>query len=504
MTGKGFLKNFVFATSSALMAANVYGDAGIELKNNIIDARLGSKRPNIIFILADDMGYGDLSCLNPESKIPTPNMDMLAAESMRFTDAHTPSAVCTPTRYGVLTGRYCWRSRLKSGVLDGYSNRLIEQDRMTVASILKEKGYNTGCIGKWHLGLTDTQPVDYSKPLTPGPNELGFDYWYGIPSSLDMAPYCFIKNGTPTEPLTAYLDGESMPRFYRAGAASPNFKVDDVMPNITAKACDFINSQVKSNSKDPFFLYFPLTAPHTPWVPLEQNSQRSKAGIYGDFVTQVDWTVGEILKVVEKAGIKDNTIIILTSDNGSHIASIGNHNNGISDESLYNFGHDANYIYRGQKSDVWDGGHRVPFIVRWPGVVAPDSVSDERVSLVDFTATCAAIVGYKLPDNAAEDSYSILPVLQGKTLSGPLREATVYHSINGEFGIQKEQWKFIDCDGSGGWTSGSDGLAGQLYDMVNDPKETTNLYESPEHQTILTELETLLEKYKTQGYSRPI
>ena len=460
--------------------------------------------PNIVFIMADDMGYGDVKYLNVESKIPTPNLDKVASEGMSFTDAHTPSSVCTPTRYSVLTGRYCWRSRLKKGVLGGYSSRLIEPGRMTVASMLKDKGYHTACIGKWHLGLTDTQPVDYSKPLRPGPNEAGFDYWFGISSSLDMAPYCFIENGMPLEPLTATVEGEPMPRFYRGGAASPGFKVDDVMPMITKKACGFIDSHVKDRSDSPFFLYFPLTAPHTPWVPLATNNKRSKAGVYGDFVTLVDWSVGEVIKTVEKNGLKDNTLIIFTSDNGSHISSIGKHNNGISDGTLYNFGHDANYIYRGQKSDAWDGGHRVPFIVRWPGVVEPGSKSDETICLVDLTATCAAITGCKLADDAAEDSYNILPVLMGQTLSGPLREATVHHSINGEFAIRQGRWKFLDCEGSGGWTGGSDGLPGQLYDMETDPEEETNLYSSPEHQAVIAKLKALLEKYKSQGYSRPL
>lgn len=504
MNFRDFLKTIAVVAGLALTATNLYGASGVKLKNNRVDVHLGKKRPNIIFIMADDMGYGDVSCLNPDSKIPTPNIDKLAAEGMHFTDAHTPSAVCTPTRYGLLTGRYCWRSRLKSGVLGGYSSRLIEAGRMTVASMLKDHGYRTGCVGKWHLGLTDNQPVDYTKPLTPGPNEAGFDYWFGVPASLDMAPYCFIENGAPTEPLTAHLDAEPYPRFHREGDASPSFDIDDVMPKITEKACWFIDDHIANHRDESFFLYFPLTAPHTPWVPLENNHQRSEAGVYGDFVTLVDSTVGQVMKIIEKNGMKDNTLIIFTSDNGAFINQIGNFNNGISDESQYNFGHDANYIYRGQKSDVWDGGHRVPFIARWPGVVAPDSQSDETISLVDLTATCAAIVGHELPNDTAEDSFSILPVLQGKTLAGPIREAIVYHSIEGEFAIQKGKWKFLDCEGSGGWTNGGDGLSGQLYDMLSDPEEENNLYESPAHQSVINELKALLEQYKSQGYSRPM
>ncbi len=506
MKRREFLQQIAFTAGSAFMAGALYSQTGtgVELKNNAIDLRPGKNRPNIVFILADDMGYGDIKYLNPESKIPTPNMDRLAAEGIYFTDAHTPSAVCTPTRYGVLTGRYCWRSRLKKGVLNGYSKRLIEPGRLTVASMLKESGYRTGCVGKWHLGLTDTQPADFNLPLTPGPNEVGFDYWFGIPASLDMPPYCFIENGAPTEPVTATVAGEPYPRFYRSGAASPGFDVDDVMPKITQKACHFIEDHQARHAGQPFFLYFPLTAPHTPWLPLEQNYQRSKAGVYGDFVTLVDWTVGQVMKTIEKNGIKDNTLIIVTSDNGSHIAHIGEHNNGVSDPDKYNFGHDANYIYRGQKSDVWDGGHHTPFIARWPDRIKSGTKSDETICLVDLTATCAALVGYQLPDNAAEDSYNILPALLGESLTNPIREATVHHSIEGKFAIRKGKWKFLDCAGSGGWSTGGDKLPGQLYDMEADPRETTNLFQSPEHQAIVTELKTLLEKYKSQGYSRPM
>ncbi len=503
MNKSSIVRNVLFTAGSACIVSNAY--AAGPSASKIADAgSIINDRPNIIFIMADDMGYGDLSCFNPESKIKTPNMDKLAADGMRFTNAHSPSAVCTPTRYGVLTGRYCWRTSLKKGVLGGYSKLLIEKDRLTVASMLKDKGYHTACVGKWHLGLTDTDPVDFSKSLRPGPNEVGFDYWYGIPASLDMAPYCFIENGLPTEPLSSKLPGDTLPRFYREGDASPGFAVDDVMPNITAKACAFINKQAANNSQEPFFLYFPLTAPHTPWVPLPEYEKMSKAGVYGDFVAQVDSTVGAILDTLKTNGLDDNTIVILTSDNGSYLKGIGDHNNGVSKEGEYNFGHDSNYIFRGQKSDAWDGGHHVPYIVCWPGVVAAGSESAQTVSLVDLTATCADIVGYDLPDTAAEDSYSILPVLQAKTLAGPLREATVYHSVNGEFAIQKGKWKYIDCVGSGGWSGKGDGLPAQLYNTAADPSEKNNLYKNKQYQAKVKELKQLLKKYKSQGHSRPM
>ncbi|ARN57300.1 sulfatase family protein [Sedimentisphaera salicampi] len=504
MKRRNFLKQAAAAAGSALAAPYLYGMADNIPESEAAEAMQSGEKPNIVFIMADDMGYGDPGCLNPDSKIPTPNMDRLAKEGMRFTDAHSPSAVCTPTRYGVLTGRYCWRTRLKKGVLWGYSRRLIKPERTTVASMLKDSGYHTACVGKWHLGLTDSEPADYSKPLRPGPNEAGFDYWFGIPASLDMKPYCFIENGLPTKPLTDKLKGESIPRFYRAGKASEGFDVDDVMPRITEKACSFIDNHKTQQGKKPFFLYFPLSAPHQPWVPLEKNEQRSRAGVYGDFVTLVDDAVGRVLRKIEENGYKKNTLIIVTSDNGSHIQHIGKYNNGVSDESKHNFGHDANYIYRGQKADVWDGGHRVPFIARWPGVVKQGSKCDKPICLVDLFASCAEIAGHRMKDNEGEDSFSFLPLLKGKKPSGKLRKAIVHHSVQGKFAIRNSRWKYIDCRGSGGWTKGGDDKPAQLYDMQKDPDETDNLYGKPEYEKIVKEMQNLLEKYKSQGFSRPM
>lgn len=494
MDRRTFLKQCVSATGAAVMAAPVWQAAG---------AGQEDERPNVVFIMADDMGYGDPTCLNPDSKIPTPHMDRLAREGMIFTDAHSGSAVCTPTRYGVVTGRYCWRTRLTSGVLNGYSRALIEPGRMTVASLLQGHGYRTGCVGKWHLGLTDREPADYSKPLTPGPNEVGFDYWFGIPASLDMPPYVYLENGLPTRPPTETVAASAYPAFWRGGPIGDDFQHKDVMPTITAKSIEFIDGHCRQHSDKPFFLYVPLTAPHTPWVPLEQNNQQSKAGIYGDFVTLVDWTVGQILQALDAHGIADNTLVILTSDNGSHEARIGKHNNGVSVGSP-NFGHEANYIYRGQKADVWDGGHRIPFLARWPVAVAPGTRCDELICLTDLMATCAEIVGQSLPAEAGEDSISFLAHLQSKPPAGPVRQTVVHHSISGVFALRRGKWKFIDGVGSGGWSGQGDGLPGQLYDMEADPQEQNNLYSDPEHQAIVNDLKALLERYKEQGHSRPI
>jgi arylsulfatase A-like enzyme len=465
-----------------------------------LSAATSSKdKPNIIYILADDMGYGDPHCNNPDSKVPTPNMDRLAAQGIRFTDAHSGSSVCTPTRYGVLTGRYCWRTKLQKGVLGGFSPVLTEPGRLTVAALLKQHGYRTGCIGKWHLGLDwptkDSKApaqagenVDFSKPIRGGPVELGFDYYFGISASLDMPPYAYIENdrivGNPTE---------RQPKWgaVREGAKDPDFKFVEVLPTLTKKAVEYIESQVRKALDKAFFLYFPLNAPHTPVVPAEFVKGRSKAGDYGDFVAEVDWTVSEIMKTLDQHKIADNTLVILTSDNGS------------TNKVMTEYDHRPNGQWRGRKSDIWDGGHREPFIARWPARIRPGTTSDETIWLGDLMATCAAIVGADLPNAAAEDSFNILPALLGEKLDKPIHEAVVHHSIDGIFAIRQGQWKLVLGRGSGGWDGkGSpNDPPGQLYDMENDPGEMDNLYtKRPE---IVERLTALLEKYKKDGRSRP-
>jgi arylsulfatase A-like enzyme len=318
-----------------------------------------------------------------------------------------------------------------------------------------------------------------------------------------MTPYVYLENGVPTRPPTETVDASPYPAFYRGGPIADDFKHEDVMPRITEKAVGFIDRCCADHADQPFFLYFPLTAPHTPWMPLERNKQKSKAGIYGDFVTLVDWTVGQILQILDERGLTDNTLVILTSDNGSHEAHIGEHNNGVSTGSP-NFGHEANYIYRGQKSDVWDGGHRVPFLARWPAVVTPGSRCDQPICLTDLLATCAEIADENLPANAGEDSVSFLAYLQGRQPAEPLREAVVHHSIRGVFAIRKGKWKFIDGVGSGGWSGKGDGLPGQLYNMETDPIEQDNLYDETEHEPVVRRLKNLLERYKRDGRTRPL
>lgn len=459
-----------------------------------------ASRPNLLFIMADDLGYGDLGCYNPESKNPTPNLDRFAKQGVRLTDAHSPSAVCSPTRYGIITGRYCWRSSLKNGVLYGYSPSLIEPGRMTVASMLKGQGYRTACIGKWHLGFGTEQKVDYSKPLKPGPLDFGFDSYYGIPASLDMEPYVWVENDRVLAQPTEHVDEIRVNRgvFWRGGPVAPGFKHIDVLPKLTTRASEWLLQHGREHRKQPFFLYLPLTGPHTPWLPTAEFKGKGKAGEYGDFVTMVDDAAAKVLSALEESGMAGNTLVIVTSDNGAHWLP----------DEIEKWGHRANRNLHGQKADIHDGGHRIPFLARWPGRIAPNTTSGETVCLTDLLGTMADVTGVRLPRNAGEDSYSVLPALLGKKSSTPIREATVHHSAAGHFAIRKGKWKLILGRGSGGftppveYTPKQEEPEGELYNMTADEGETRNLYlERPE---IVTSLKALLAKYQQQGYSRPM
>ena len=456
-----------------------------------VAAYAASEKPNIIYILADDLGYGDVQCLNPvRGKIATPYMDKLASQGMTFTDAHSSSSVCTPTRYSILTGRYNWRTRLQSGVLNGYSEPLIAADRLTVPGFLKQQGYTTGMIGKWHLGM-GIPKGEASPKITDGPITRGFDSYFGISASLDMPPYAYIENDRFTEPLT------TTKKFKRSGPAAEGFEAVDVLPTLTRKAEEFIGEQAKTEA--PFFLYLPLPSPHTPIVPTKEWEGKSSVGSYGDFVMQTDWTVGQIMAAVDKAGVAGNTIIILTSDNGCSKAA------GI--PAMEAKGHYPSAQFRGSKSDIWEGGHRVPFLVRWPDKIKPGSQSEQIVGLTDLMATCADILGAKLPDNAGEDSVSLLPAFTG-TDKSPLHEAIVSHSIGGRFAIRQGKWKMELCPGSGGWTAPTDAVASkkglppiQLYNMQDNVAEKNNVHD--QNPEVIAHLTKLLEKYVADGRSTP-
>jgi arylsulfatase A-like enzyme len=470
-----------------------------------------SQHPNIIYILADDLGYGDVSSFNPESKIRTPNIDRLAAGGMRFTDAHTSSSVCTPTRYGILTGRYNWRSTLKKGVLWGMSEALIPADRTTVASLLNENGYHTAFIGKWHLGwnwsikpdsLTgkpDFDDIDYSKPITNAPNSLGFDYAYGHPASLDMPPYVYVEN----EMVTASPDRVTVDKgkysWWRKGPTGSDFMHEEVTPNFFNRAVSYIQDQ--AGNDNPFFLYLALPSPHTPILPTKEWQGASNLLPYADFVMMIDSFMGKLTDAVEQAGISKNTLIIFTSDNGCSPAA------GI--DSLEAQGHYPGYIYRGHKADIFEGGHRVPFIARWPDKIAKGSTSHHTICTVDLLATCAEIINDTLADDEGEDSYSMLPLFEQNLNRSAFREATVHHSVNGSFALRKGKWKLIMCPGSGGWSFPKpdnalviDKLPDiQLYNLVDDPGETKNL--QAEYPDTVKVLKTLLTTYIVGGRSTP-
>lgn len=482
-----------------------------------------ASKPNIVYILCDDLGYGDVRCLNPEGKIATPHADRLAREGLIFTDAHTSSSVCTPTRYGVITGRYNWRSKLQSGVLGGLSPRLIEADRLTVPALLKQHGYRTACIGKWHLGMDwvkhegrevselniekpeQVSSVDYVQPIKSGPTSVGFDYYFGISASLDMVPYVFIENdrvtaapsGEASYPMTL---GREEGKTTRKGPVAPGFTAMGVLPTLTEKAVQYIGERAAdAKAGTPFFLYLPLASPHTPIAPSPEWQGKSGISPYADFVMQTDATLGAVLAALEKHGLAQDTLVVFTSDNGcSPQANFA---------ELAEKGHNPSAQYRGHKADIFEAGHRVPFIVRWPARVKAGTTSDQTICLVDLFATCAEIVGAKVPANAGEDSVSILPALAGQA-DKPLREAVVHHSINGSFSIRQGQWKLELCSGSGGWSDPRPNTPAakalppvQLYDLAKDPGEKTNV--QAEHPEIVARLTQLLEKYVADGRSTP-
>ena len=452
-------------------------------------------RPNIVFVMCDDLGYGDIQCLNPEKgKIKTPAVDRLAGEGAVFTDAHSGSSVCTPTRYGLLTGRYSWRTRLQSGVVQGFAPCLIAPERPTVASFLKEQGYHTAVVGKWHLNFLYEDPDTGEKlrrkklkntkgrkgsalppigsKIPDGPLDRGFDYFHGFHHAGDMK---------------AVIEGDSV-------IAHENEV--NMLPRLTRKAVEFIDKRAKEAKDQPFFLYVPYGSPHSPIVPTKEWQGKSGLGKYGDFVMETDAGFGEILDALDRNGFTENTLVIFTADNGcSKVADI---------KGLQAQGHFPSGDMRGSKADLWDGGHRVPFVVRWPGRVEPGSASDQLICLTDLFATCAEITGEKLPGSSAEDSVSFLSALSGEPIVST-RAGVIHHSISGHFAYREGNWKLLLAKGSGGWSSPTekeapaDAPKAQLYDMGNDPGETTNLYAA--HPEIAARLLEQLEQDVANGRS---
>ena len=458
------------------------------------------KKPNIVYILADDMGYGDLTCLNKDSRIPTPRLDELAAQGMTFTDAHSCSAVCTPSRYGILTGRYAWRTRLKRGVLGGFDPHLIEEDRETVASLLKRDGYNTTCIGKWHLGMDystidgepatkDRNNTDWNGKIQNGPNACGFDLFYGIPNSLGNTPYIWIENDRFVGTCTTTKG------FEEPGPSEEDFNPYQAMPTILDKSIEYIQAQ---DGETPFFLYMPLTAPHAPLVPTPPFQGKSPIGPYGDFCMQLDWTVGQIMDALDEKGLAENTLLVFTSDNGC-APYIGVKN-------FEELGHFPSYIYRGYKADIWEGGHRVPYLVRWPERIRAGSTCHETINLNDLMATCAGILDHQLADDTGEDSFNILPLMTESGSEEPKRQAMVHHSADGSFSIRKGDWKCEFCPGSGGWSIPTNAEAikaefpqVQLYNLKEDVAEEHN--QASQCPELVNEMRAIMERFIEDGRS---
>lgn len=489
MAGPTLIRRRAFLASVGVAALFASGGGALA-------ATTASRPPNIVLILLDDFGIGDARAYNPLSAIPTPNIDRLASQGMRFTDMHASAAVCTPSRYSILTGRYCWRSRLKKGVLDGTGTNLIEPGRLTLPGLLRKAGYYTAGVGKWHLGLGDGAATDYTRPLRPGPNDHGFDYYFGIPSSLDYPPYLYFENDHVVEAPTGHTAGSKQPSgvFWREGAIAPGFRMEQVVPTLTDKAVDVLRT--RAATKQPFFLYVPLPSPHTPWVPLPEYQDKTGAGTYGDYAMETDAMVGRILSAIDRLGLADDTVVLFASDNGADWKI----------DDAARFAHRANGPWRGEKADAWEAGHRIPFIVRWPGKVKPGSVSDETGSLTDIMATLAAGLGLALPDDAAEDSFDLMPALEA-TNRTPIRPNIVDHSHEGVFTIREGNWQLILGLGSGGFTKpdivepAPGGPKGQLYDLASDPREENNLY--LQHPDLVARLSATLEKLQREGRSRP-
>ncbi len=462
--------------------------------------------PNIVFVMADDMGYGDPGCYGAE-KIKTPAIDKLASEGMRFTDAHSSSAVCSPSRYSVLTGRYAWRSRLKNGVQCGHGAPLIETGRSTVAFLLKAKGYSTGAFGKWHLGFdyrlkngelipvkksyldkndADTMEFDYSKPLKGGPLDCGFDEYFGISGSLDMPPYCFIKNentvGIPSIPKKTVTQ-------QRPGLTVQGWDDTAVDVEFTEKACSFIRNECKNNS--PFFAYIPLSSPHRPNVSPEFVSGKSDAGPRGDAVMLADWCLGEILNTIDECHVTDNTIVIFTSDNGANPCDFYGRS----------YGHKSCGDLRGFKADIYEGGHRVPFIIKWPNMIKSNAISNSLTGLIDLYATIVEITDSIDSKSNDRDSFSFLPILKDPTAE--TRETIINHSAKGMFAIRSKDWKMIDGLGSGGQSRPFShlpqrpGETGQLYSFKEDYWENVNFY--LEENDVVADLKEKLKSVKNKN-----
>lgn len=440
-----------------------------------VAAGVNGQQPNVVIILADDLGYGDVGANNPESKIPTPNLDLLASQGMRFTDAHAPAGWCTPSRYGLLTGTYPARCNR----IDSWRKMpVIEEHKVTLPQMLRSAGYTTGMIGKWHLGFENSENLKFNEPLRGGPVDRGFDTYFGICTSLDFSPYYFIDGRQVVVQPTSEIDGHQesgnlwtniQGNFYRGGPIAPGFRLEGVLPRLREKAVRYLEEQTRDESKKPFFLYLALTAPHTPWLPLEEFRNKSEAGSYGDFVVQVDSLVGDVMKSLDRLGMADNTLVIFSSDNGPVWY----------EKDIEHFHHAAAGPFRGMKKDLWEGGHRMPFLVRWPGKTPAGSVCDHLLSFTDVMATLASVVDQSLPEGAGPDSIDQLAAFLG-IAEKPARTEMVVGD-KAPLVMRVGSWKLIPSKWGDGFTPRPpkmvlDALPSvQLYNLEDDPGERKNL-----------------------------
>ena len=477
------------------------------------------KQPNIVIIYADDMGYGDLNCQNPNSKIPTPNLDQLATEGMRFTDAHSSSGVCSPSRFALLTGTYHWRNQ--HGIVGAFGKPFFKDTDVTLPQVLKTKGYTTAVIGKWHLGwdwefknepsgevmqwgkmrkVYSPEDIDWSRPVAGGPLDRGFDYYFGD-GTINFPPYAWVENDrfveAPTEEMDIAdvgFDTKEGRWEFRPGPKVKDWNPYEVLPTLTKKTVEWINKQ---DEDKPFFLYFALPSPHAPIIPNDEFDGKSQAGGYGDFMVQTDWVAGQVLQALKEKGLEENTIIIFSADNGTEAYAW---------ERAVEYGHFSMGNFRGLKRDVWEGGHHVPFIIKWPGQVESGSVSNEVISQVDIMATLSNIVGAELPENAAPDSYNFLPVIKSEKYKSPLREATVHNTYASKWGIRKGDWLFIN-DSTGGHREMPESFKqltgytdfkteGLLFNLKDDPEQRVNLYEK--YPDRIEEMNKLLQEYRSE------
>jgi arylsulfatase A-like enzyme len=480
-----------------------------------------------LIILADDLGYGDVACYNPESKVATPNLDKLARQGIRFTDAHSPSTVCTPSRYSLLTGRMCFRTGLR-GVFTGVDGPLIEEGRLTVAELLRQHGYATACVGKWHVGMTffrqdgtavaprgggvaKVRHVDFTRAIRNGPTDVGFEYFFGTACcpTTDWL-YAYIENDRvvrePTELVKPKTKHWLEYEHFRQGLKAPGFDFRTVDLVFLQQSVQFLDRQVRDHPDQPFFLYHATQAVHLPAMPAEQFVGKTRVGPLGDFIYEFDYVVGELAEALDRLGVADSTLVIVSSDNGPEIVAAR-----IREES----GHYSAGPWRGFKRDNWEGGHRVPFIARWPGKIKPSTVSHQTVCLTDVMATCAAIVSAKLPAGAGEDSFNLLPALLGDEETRPVREYTLQQTISNALGIRSGPWKLLAHKGSGGNSYEEDSVLAkyripdsspespaQLYNLDSDPGESQNVY--TEHPDIVTKLQERLEYFRSSQRSTPM